>query len=101
MVYGTYGSEEGRLLIASTVADISYGKLRLDVCRQDPLILTCQSVSPTFQNSDNYAVRVESCYNRFLGEGLLQGAQWFGQPEDPNLIHVVIQHTVTFPAHPV
>ena len=97
-VYGTYGGREGRTL--SPADDLGYAFFRLNICNQSPLILQCQSITPTFRDPAGFGIRNWECFNQFLGRGLILGAQGVLSTEDPNVRRIVIRHTVTFPANP-
>lgn len=99
MVYGTYGGEEGRRLVAGD--NVNFAFFRLDSCEQSPLIIQCQTLTPTFRDPAGFGIRNWECYNRFLGRGIVTGAQ--GQlvsPLGPEYRRIVVRHQMSFPSHP-
>lgn len=98
---GTYGGKEGTPLPPSA-DQLTYVLFSLNVCLQQPTVITCTSPQPSFRNPHGYATRIGDCYNRELGHGLLQGVQGIvPTEEDPDLIHLIVRHVLTFPPHPL
>lgn len=94
-VRGTYGGQDGRTL--TPAADVVYVLQRVDVCRQSPLILQCQSITPSFTDLDGVSALYGECSSQFLGRGLYQGGRAYLQTDDPGVIRTVIRSVYTFP----
>lgn len=99
IVHGMYGGVEGRTLVAGD--GVNYAFFRLDACTQSPIIIQCQTLTPTFRDPAGFGIRNWECYNRFLGRGIVNGAQ--GQlpsPLGPGFRRIVVRHQMSFPSHP-
>ena len=96
MVHGTYGGEQGQILIGAE--DISYYFISTNFCEHTPTILQCGSIIPTFRDPYGFATIHVECFNKQLGRGLLMGAQGLLPTGDPNTIRLLIRNVVTFPA---
>ena len=100
MLRGTYGGKDGRMVAPSSAEGITYVLFNLNVCTHQPIfIITCKG-QPTFRNPDFYGVRLAECYNRELGNGLVQGAQGT-IPMDDGRVRLISRLVMNFPAHPV
>ncbi len=97
---GKYGGDEGIMLHSGH--DVAYGFFNIEACPQEPLVIKCQSNTPTFTDRDGFGVRFWDCFNRYLGTGRVQGARSVTGTEDQNFIKITIRHvfTFTFPASP-
>ena len=95
---GTYGGKEGRVL--PFAVQIAYSLLNFNFCRQQLTLITCATPQPTFRDPGGYATRIGDCYNREIGHGHFQGVQGRIPTDDPDLVHLIIHHVLTFPPHP-
>ena len=94
-VRGTYGGDRGRTL--SPRHELIYIFIKVDVCQQSPLVIQCQSITPTFSDDDGFSGRNLECFHQFLGRGRLQGSFGLLLTDDPNIRRVVSRFVINFP----
>ena len=95
---GSYGGSVGK---PARVTDaVFYGFYNIEVCKQSPIIIQYQSVTPfRIEPIDGIGIINDDVYNRVLGHGRTQGIVIIiPDPDEPGRFRVTFRNTFTFPA---
>ena len=94
---GSYGGETGR--IVGVRDTLGYGFYKIESCRQSPVVIQYQCITPLSPNRDGTLVINCDLYNRVLGYGKALGVSMITfDPDGPSRFRFTGRSTFTFPS---